>query len=240
MKEITVATYNILHGHDVGYDWSRIAEIVAASGADIVGFQEIDMQTSRIGGRDTVLGLSEATGMPHALFVPAMSFDGGQYGTAILSRLPITAFGTYPLDSGEYEPRAFGAVTVALDDGMPLQFLNTHLSYESDTQQAIQFLQLSRWMDKHIPPNVPAILTGDFNTEDFSAFAPICSRGYALVNNDAHTYKTFRTNPAAIDNIVYRRACLIPVEQGMIDSSCSDHNLLWCRFALACSDTEEG
>ena len=239
MKEITVATYNILHGHDVGYDWSRIAEIVAASGADIVGFQEVDMHTGRTGGRDTVSGLAEATGMPHALFVPAMDYDGGQYGTAILSRFAIKSFLSGPLQAGVYEPRAFGCMTVTLDDGTPLCFLNTHLSYESDTQRAIQFLQLSRWMDKHIPAGVPAILTGDFNTEDFSAFVPICSRGYALVNNDAHTYKTFRTNPVAIDNIVYRHAFLTPVEQGMIDSSCSDHNLLWCRFALACSDTEE-
>lgn len=234
MKQITIATYNIRHGHDVGCDWSRIAAIVASVHADIVGFQEIDMHTDRIGGRDTVSGLAEATGMSHTLFVPAMNFNGGQYGTAILSRFPLTTCECHPLESGTYEPRAFGAVTVALDDGTPLHFLNTHLSYESHEQQDVQLAQIARFMDKYIPRNAPAILTGDFNTENFSAFDPLRSIGYALINNDTHTYKTFRTSPVAIDNIVYRHSILTPVEHGMIDSNCSDHNLLWCRFSITC------
>ncbi len=232
MKKITIATYNIRHGHDVDCDWSKIAENVAEAGADIVGFQEIDMFTNRIGGRDTISGLTEATGLPHALFVPAMDFDGGQYGTAILSRFPITAYEAHPLKSGRYEPRAFGCVTVTMDDGMPFCFLNTHLSCESHEQQDIQFNQLASWMASHIPEDIPAVLTGDFNTEDFSAFMPLKAIGYALANEAGHEYKTFRSNPTAIDNIVYRESFLKPVEQGMIDSDRSDHNLLWCRFEL--------
>ena len=91
MREITIATYNIRHGHDVDCDWDQIAQVITRAGADIVGFQEIDMHTRRVGGRDTVSGLVEATGLSYALFVPAMHFDGGQYGTAILSRYPIAA-----------------------------------------------------------------------------------------------------------------------------------------------------
>ncbi len=232
MKKITIATYNILHGHEVNCDWSKLAEVIAQSGADIVGLQEIDMHTSRIGGLDTVTGLSQATGLPHAFFVPAMDFDGGQYGTSILSRFPITSYERQPLDSGSYEPRSFGCVTVALDDGTPFCFLNTHLTHESGEQQNIQLTQLAVWMGTHITADIPAVLTGDFNTEDFTVFSPLQNRGYALVNNDSHPFKTFRTKPSAIDNIVYREACLTPVEQGMIDSDRSDHNLLWCRFEL--------
>ena len=230
MKQITIATYNIRHGHDVNCDWSKISEIVARSSADIVGFQEIDMHTGRIGGRDTVSGLTKATGLSHALFVPAMDFDGGQYGTAILSRFPIVAYEVHPLQAGIYEPRAFGSVKVTLDDGMPLCVLNTHLSCESRKQQKIQFEQLTSWMDANIPPNIPAVLTGDFNTEDFNAFNPLKSIGYALANGEGHEYKTFRMPPRAIDNIVYRESFLKPVEKGMIESEYSDHNLLWCRF----------
>ena len=50
MKEITIATYNIRHGGDVGLDWNRLAEVIAASGADVVGIQEMDMLTDRVGG----------------------------------------------------------------------------------------------------------------------------------------------------------------------------------------------
>ena len=232
MKSITIATYNIRHGHDVNCDWSKIAEIVSDSGADIIGFQEIDMRTNRIGGIDTVSGLLKATGLPYGIFVPAMDFDGGRYGTAILSRYPITFHTICPLDSGNYEPRSFGSITVGLPEGKTFCFLNTHLSYESTEQRDIQFGQISDWMGKHISADTPAVLTGDFNTEDFRAFHSLERMGYALINNGNHTYKTFRTPPTAIDNIVYRKSHLTPIESGMIDSDRSDHNLLWCHFAF--------
>ncbi len=232
MKHITIASYNIRHGHDVGFDWSLLAEIIRASEADLVGIQEVDMHTGRTGGANTLEGLSNATGLAHTLYVPAMDFDGGQYGTAILSRYPIAASEVHPLDSAHYEPRAFGCVTVTMEDGTPFCFLNTHLSYESIEQQQVQFNQLAAWMDKQIDKSTPTVLTGDFNTEDFTAFAPLKDLGFALVNCEEQTYKTFRTTPLAIDNIVYRPECLIPVAHGMIDSDRSDHNLLWCRFEI--------
>ena len=232
MKQITVATYNIRHGHDVGCDWKRIAEVVARSGADIVGFQEIDMYTNRIAGRDTVAGLSDALDLENAVFIPAMNFDGGQYGTAILSRFHITAFEMHALDAGNYEPRAFGCVRISPDHGQDLCFLNTHLSYESHTQQKSQISQLADFMDKHIPKGMPTILVGDFNTEDFSVFAPLNAMGYDLINHEKTNYKTFRTEPLAIDHIVYSRSQLSPVKHGMIDSNASDHNLLFCTFEM--------
>ena len=232
MKHITIATYNIRHGADVKLDWSLLAEMIRQSGADIVGIQEVDMHTNRISGQDTLAGLVQATGLPYALFVPAMDFDGGQYGTAILSRFPLETTACFPLDSAGYEPRACGAVTVKLHDGLPFCFLNTHLSYESTEQQHIQFGQLADWMDSHVGKAIPTVLTGDFNTEDFTAFAPLTDIGFSLVNNADHTYKTFRKPPIAIDNIVYRADCLAPVEHGMIASNRSDHNLLWCKFDL--------
>ncbi len=232
MKQITVASYNIRHGADVAYDWSRLAAHITAVGADVVGIQEVDMHTKRVGGRDTVAGLMTATGFAYALFVPSMSYDGGQYGTAILSRFPLETAEYFPLDSAHYEPRAFGCVTVKLEDGTPFCFLNTHLSYESIEQQNIQFAQLADWMDSHVDQHIPTVLTGDFNTENFAAFAPLTDRGYALVNHAGQTYKSFRKPPLAIDNIVYRAVSLTPAEQGMIESADSDHNLLWCRFDM--------
>lgn len=233
MKHITVATYNICHGRYAGYDWEKIADLIQEVGADIVGFQEIDMFTNRTGGLDTIAALTAATGLPHALFIPAMDYDGGQYGTAILSRYPIAQSGTLPLPSAGFEPRAFGWVTVELEDGATLTHLNTHLSVESRSQQDIQFAYLADWMGKHLSENTPAVLTGDFNTEDFTAFTPVTSLGFSLVNDTPHEFKTFRGSPVAIDNIVYREGTMTPVAFGKTDSDASDHDLLWCRFALA-------
>lgn len=232
MKQITIATYNIRHGADVSLDWRLLAEIIRQSGADIIGIQEVDMGTNRIGGRDTMAGLQEATGFKHALFVPSMSYDGGQYGTAILSRFPMASAEVHPLQSANYEPRAFGCIRVTPEEGSSFCFLNTHLSYESTEQQNIQLRQIAAWMDERIHRSIPTVLTGDFNTEDFTAFSPLTDRGFALVNHAENPYKTFRNPPIAIDNIVYREESLTPVEHGMIDSDRSDHNLLWCRFCI--------
>ena len=232
MKNITIATFNIRNGHDVSHNWTKLAEVILESGADVVGVQEVDMFTTRVGGVDSLKGFSEATGMPYTLFTPAMDFNGGQYGTAILSRYPMAAAEYHPLPSAHYEPRAFGCVTLTLGEGSTLTLLNTHLSYESAEQQSIQMAYLADWMVEHLPADTPAVLTGDFNTEDFTLFTPLTARGYALVNCDETEFKTFRTNPVAIDNIVYTAASLTPVERGMIDKNTSDHNLLWCRFQI--------
>ena len=232
MKELTVATYTIRHGHDVDLDWSRLAAVISQAGADLVGLQEIDMGTHRINGADSIAGLIAATGLPHALFVPAMDFDGGQYGTAILSRYPFIRSERHPLPSAHYEPRAFGCVTVTLGDGTPVMLLNTHLSYESHEQQDIQMVCLADWMKQHVPEGIPAVLTGDFNTEEHEAFTPLKAVGYTSLNCPERPFKTFRSTPLAIDNILYRTDGMIPVECGMIDENTSDHNLLWCRFQI--------
>ena len=232
MKQITVATYNIRHGYDVSYDWKRLASVIHASGADMIGLQEIDMKTRRVAGRDTIEGLKEATGFPYAHYIPAMDFDGGRYGTAILSRYPIRDPFVQSLDAGPYEPRAFGGVTVEIPDGVPLCFLNTHLSFKSKNKRCTQMEEIAAWISTHIPTDMPLLLTGDFNTENFDAFSPIKELGYDLVNREDHRFDTFREPPAAIDNIVYRAGKLSPLDFGMIDKDTSDHNLLWCRFEI--------
>ena len=235
--KLTVASYNIRHGVDAQFDWNRLASVILTSRADLVGLQEVDMGTARSGGRDTLSGLLEATGFSSGVFIPAMDFDGGQYGTAVLSRYPVTASSLIRLDSGAYEPRACGCVTVDVD-GSEILFFNTHLSYESKAQRAVQFRQLA----EHLPADKPFVLTGDFNTEVFAEFDPLLGvsgeRRAALVNGGQDKqgrdmlYKTFRKPPCAIDNIVYASRFMTLTDADMIHSADSDHNLLWGTFAI--------
>ena len=232
MNQITIATYNICHGRYAALDWSRLAAVIRESGADLVGLQEIDEGTQRIGGQDSLEALRKALGFADSLFVPAMDYDGGQYGTAILSRFPMKDSRTVRLSSASYEPRSFGCVTVQLPDSSPMILLNTHLSYESHEQQTVQAEEIRRWVDKNLSRSVPTLLTGDFNTDDLRILSPVLEAGFIPVNTPRAPFLTFRPDPIAIDNILYRGPALIPEAAGMIDSDASDHNLLWCRFRV--------
>ncbi len=95
--KLRVVSYNIRNGHDVRHDMSLLAADILSVGADIVGLQEVDVGTSRAGGRDTLDELARALGWEHCAFCRAIDFAGGQYGTAILSRYPINAFEIIPL-----------------------------------------------------------------------------------------------------------------------------------------------
>ncbi len=232
-KSLTVATYNICHGRYADFDFTRLTAPIRAAGADIVGIQEVDMYTARSRHIDSVSALSEASGLPYTLFVATMPYDGGHYGTAILSRYPLNAGVVVPLDVDTgLEPRAFGCVSATLSDGQALYFLNTHLSYKSADCRRLQVRALADWMAARVPADAPCILTGDFNTQDDGDLAPLTSGRMDSLNR-ARRYLTFRDNPLAIDHILYTRESLAPVASGMIDSDASDHNLLWCRFERA-------
>ncbi len=226
---ITVASYNICHGRYAEFDWKRL--IAPIAGADLVGIQEVDLGTRRSNGADEVAALREALELPHTLFIPAMDYDGGQYGTLILSRFPIVRQATYTLDAAGMEPRAFGEVTVQMPNGRYLCMINTHLSYESTAMQEAQMAILAEHLTKTLPADMPVILTGDFNTEDFSLFAPLTAAGLALTNHARHRFPTFRTTRVAIDNILYDPTHLMPLAVGMPDSPASDHDPLIARFA---------
>ena len=232
MKQITIATYNICHGHYAGLDYARLGEIIRSSEADVVGLQEVDMFTNRAGGADSLKALSESADMPYTLFIPAMDYDGGQYGTAILSRLPMESVKVGPIHSDGFEPRSLGIASVTLEDGTKVGVANTHLSYEDQKTRLIQIKQISFRLCTLLPANSPILLTGDFNTEDPADFGDFRTAGFGLVNLDDADYKTFPSTQIAIDNILYRKKALTPIAHGVIECDASDHHLLWCRFQL--------
>ena len=77
---VRVGTYNIQYGKNPGMhlDFSVLAADVIGAELDIVGFQEVDKNTGRNGGQDTMAILSEATGYQYYRFAPALNFSVGQ------------------------------------------------------------------------------------------------------------------------------------------------------------------
>lgn len=216
--KLTVASYNILHGAMVKYDMDLLVSSIVACGADIIGIQEVDVDAKRSGNRDIAQLMAEKLGF-YVRFAKAIDLQGGAYGTAILSRYPITAFECYPLESGKYERRSVGAARIAIGD-QEISFWNTHLSYENSEQRQIQLEQLKGLL----PADQPWILTGDFNTPDFDELRVLGD--VRLVNDYGHVHNTFRDSASPIDNIVYTAPWQVESD-GMIENDHSDHNLLY-------------
>src|SRR3954454_6413965 len=89
-REIRVVTYNIRHGEGMDHkiDLPRIAKVIVATKPDVVALEEVDQGTKRTNGVDQPAEFARLTGM-QAVFGHNIDFDGGRYGTAVLTNLPI-------------------------------------------------------------------------------------------------------------------------------------------------------
>ena len=86
--KIKIMTYNIhsCFGADGTVTAERIAEVIAAAGADIIALQEVDSGLARSGGIDQALEIADLLRM-NFHFHPSLQRKDGEYGNAVLSRL---------------------------------------------------------------------------------------------------------------------------------------------------------
>ena len=162
-SKLRVMTYNI-HvgvGMDKRLDLQRIADVINQEHPDLVGLQEVDRGVKRTQGVDEIAELARLTRMEYA-FAHNLDYEGGQYGVAILSRLPIlkTDHRMY-LNKREAERR--GMIRIAVNSGgHDLSFATTHLDYQYEDGRIFEAGQLVDFLKGQ---NVPTILVGDFNVE---------------------------------------------------------------------------
>ncbi len=159
---IVVMSYNIRHGEglDGRLDLARIASVINSVSPSIVALQEVDKTTSRSNGIDQAQALARLTGM-EAVFGASMDYDGGKYGNAVLTSLPIRETRTIPLPG---EPRSALCVTVRMpagtDDKAAFTFIATHLDLSA--KQRLASLPL---IEGFLAANADsaAVLAGDMN-----------------------------------------------------------------------------
>lgn len=163
-QHIKVLTYNIHHGENVRGEQQLqgIANVILATDPDLVALQEVDSMTQRTGKTDQLKELAAQTGM-YIYFGKAMNYDGGGYGTGILSKFPIkTQYSiALPPNGAGSEPRVAAVVTVRVPgrDSI-LQFVSTHLDHLDAPAGRLQ--QVSMLLQQ-FQPQFPAIVAGDFN-----------------------------------------------------------------------------
>ena len=158
---LRVMTYNI-HvgiGMDKKLDLPRIAAVINEQKPDLIGLQEVDRGVTRTQRIDEISELAKLTKMNYD-FAFNLRYQGGAYGVAILSRFPIRAMEHRLYHNlREAERRGFirGEVLV---DGVPLNFVTTHLDYQFDDGRLFETEQLLSALED---VSGPLIVVGDFN-----------------------------------------------------------------------------
>jgi beta-N-acetylhexosaminidase len=168
-----VLVYNIHAGKDAAHQdrLAGVADLVRASGADVVLLQEVDQLTRRSGGVDQPAALAARTGFRVA-FGKTIDYDGGGFGIAILSRWPIVDAHFVPLDSARpagqpadrHEPRGTLRVTIAAPSG-PLTVFDTHLdAYGGEPWRVQEADSLARLVARATLDGRTVVVGGDFNS----------------------------------------------------------------------------
>ena len=221
---LNIGSYNIANGSHVKYDISKLGEDIKSKNLDIVGVQEVDQNVLRSGRINTMKLLSESSGLPYFKFFKAISLSGGSYGVGVLSKYPITDSTIHKLYSGNEEQRVLGHAVIDVN-GVSVNFLVTHLSFESKELRDAQFAALGEVTAKL--DNF--IVTGDFNTSDFLEYKAINNAN--MVNSSSYNVNTFPSpNPgSSIDNIVFSKYHWKFGLPAVLPNGKSDHCMLYAK-----------
>lgn len=158
-EALKVFSYNIRHGQgmDGKINLERLAKIIKRENPDLVALQEVDKNCKRSGNVDQAAELGRLLKMEHA-FGKFMSYQGGEYGMAVLSRFPIAKIVRHQLPEGA-EPRCALEVKVTPKRWCkPLSFIGIHLDW---TKGDFRPKQVAKLVDL----KGAVILAGDFNAE---------------------------------------------------------------------------
>lgn len=203
---IRVLSYNIRHGRgmDEKVDMQRIARVINAVEPDIVALQEVDRGVERSGKIDEPAELAELTGTAW-VFERNIPYQGGDYGNALLTKLPIVARKNVHLPSHyEGEQRGCLVVDLTLPGGSgTIRVLATHLDYRPDDGERLASAALiDEVVAEH--PDRPTILMGDLNARPDSTTLERLDQTWTRINAEPlPTYPSGEPN-RQIDYILVR------------------------------------
>ncbi len=191
---LRVMTYNIKSGRYRADGLEAIARVVAAQSPDVLALQEVDEGMARSKSLSQTDWLARRLQM-RGLFAPAMQYDDGWYGIALLSRWPIQSHERRLLFRPEYanavqRPRHDSEQRVMLgtviapfslegrgaaaenENECHVKIIVTHLGLTSD-QRAVQVQELAEFA-RTWQGDLPTLIMGDFNClPDAPELAPL-------------------------------------------------------------------
>lgn len=190
-NELRIFSYNIRHGKgmDGKIDLERLAKVIEKHQPDLVALQEVDKNCTRSGNRDISAELGKLLGM-EVTFGKSIDLQGGEYGVAVLSRLPIVKTAHHLLPGGSERRSALEVQVKVAGLAEPLSFVSVHNDWE---KEEIRVGQVQSILDAVTPRNGPIILAGDFNEESQGKSLQLLSQNAWQVL-DAKGDKTYPAN----------------------------------------------
>ena len=162
---VRVLSFNILHGKTTtgSFDLDKIAQVIIDAKPDFVAMQEVDYKTNRAKKYDLATELGWRSKMA-PLFARAMSYDGGEYGEAVLTNFTLLSSRNVPLPfSPGNEPRAALEITTIIPSGDTISIIGTHLDHlENETDKVAQAIEINRVFKSN---RYPTLLLGDLNAQ---------------------------------------------------------------------------
>lgn len=221
---LRVAAYNVKHGlgMDSVIDLERIASVLRPLDADVITLQEIDEGVERSDRVRQATELGTLLGMS-AHFGDFMPYQGGEYGMAILTSLPVSSVTNHRLPDGE-EPRTALEVKVAAGpDGDPVSVVGIHF-YRTPEERLAQAEMLSELLAdlEH-----PVVLAGDFNSRRGDVvLQSLLHANWFVVDKDGQANTFPSDSPAReIDFVMLRPGSAFEVVEHRVieESVASDH-----------------
>lgn len=223
---LTLLCWNIHHGRgmDGRIDLERIAGVIAAAKPDVVALQEVDQATRRSEGIDQAAVLAEMLGMKSG-FGRAMDFEGGSYGLAVLSRLPMKTWKVHRLP-GDGEARIGFEVLIQHTNG-DIRVVCTHLDHGSEASRVAQVAALCQLLTHHDR----VVICGDLNDVPGSAALTAFGDSWRLVakNKPALTFPADEPR-VEIDHFLVRGLNPIGRPRVKAESIASDHRPIIGKF----------
>jgi endonuclease/exonuclease/phosphatase family metal-dependent hydrolase len=215
-QRVVVLSYNIHHGEgmDKKIDLERLAGVMRSVSPDVVALQEVDRKTKRSGGVDQAEELSRLTAMK-MIYGRTIDYQGGEYGNAILTRLPIKASSNHPLPFTQgREPRAVLKVELAWPSsgatttpaGGKFLFFATHFDFSKDSNDRLSAVsEIAKLVAAN--PATPALLAGDLNSTPGSPALKTLGETWTIASAGKKLFTTPVARPRSqIDFILYRPA----------------------------------
>ena len=237
---LRVLCYNIHYGQGVDgqYDLPRLAAVIKNTKPDLVALQEVDVGVRRSGQVHQAQRLGELTDMAVRLG-PTQHYEGGLFGNAVLTRLPILDVVIHPLPYTESTPervtypRGAIAVTVRVADGSVLRFVSTHFQHNVAEDRLAEAKTINSLF---AADQIPTILAGDMNAAPDSEPIAELSKQWSNAADPELSPTAPSGNPRSrIDYIFYRAAPTLRLIRAEVigEAVASDHRPVLAVFEMS-------